>query len=62
MRNRLFELFATGRKGGTGLGLAIVKRIVEDHKGTVACDTGPSGTTFTIRIPGIHSRASSEAD
>ena len=48
---RLFELFATGRKGGTGLGLAIVKRIVSDHHGTVSCDTGPTGTTFVIRLP-----------
>jgi signal transduction histidine kinase len=48
---RLFELFATGRKGGTGLGLAIVKRIVSDHHGTVLCETGPTGTTFTIRLP-----------
>jgi signal transduction histidine kinase/putative methionine-R-sulfoxide reductase with GAF domain len=48
---RLFELFATGRKGGTGLGLAIVKRIVDDHKGTIRCETGPTGTTFAIRLP-----------
>jgi signal transduction histidine kinase len=48
---RLFELFATGRKGGTGLGLAIVKRVVDDHKGTIRCDTGSSGTTFEIRLP-----------
>ncbi|CAN5858367.1 hypothetical protein BH11MYX3_BH11MYX3_27030 [soil metagenome] len=48
---RLFELFATGRKGGTGLGLAIVKRIVSDHRGEVTCETGPTGTTFTIRLP-----------
>lgn len=48
---RLFELFATGRKGGTGLGLAIVKRIVEDHRGTIRCETGPTGTTFVIRLP-----------
>jgi signal transduction histidine kinase len=48
---RMFELFATGRKGGTGLGLAIVKRIVDDHNGTIRCDTGPTGTTFTIRMP-----------
>jgi signal transduction histidine kinase/putative methionine-R-sulfoxide reductase with GAF domain len=48
---RLFELFATGRKGGTGLGLAIVKRIVSDHNGTVTCETGSTGTTFVIRLP-----------
>jgi signal transduction histidine kinase/putative methionine-R-sulfoxide reductase with GAF domain len=51
VHNRLFELFATGRKGGTGLGLAIVKRVVDDHHGTIRCDTGPTGTTFTIRMP-----------
>ena len=48
---RLFQLFATGRKGGTGLGLAIVKRVVDDHKGTIRCDTGPTGTTFVIHLP-----------
>jgi signal transduction histidine kinase len=48
---RLFELFATGRKGGTGLGLAIVKRVVDDHKGTICCETGPNGTSFVIRLP-----------
>jgi signal transduction histidine kinase/putative methionine-R-sulfoxide reductase with GAF domain len=51
VQGRLFELFATGRKGGTGLGLAIVKRVVEDHRGEIRCDTGPNGTTFTIRLP-----------
>ncbi len=48
---RLFELFASDKQGGTGLGLAIVKQIVDDHAGTIAVDTGPGGTTFTIRIP-----------
>lgn len=51
VRARLFELFASGTKSGTGLGLAIVKKIVDDHGGSIACDTGTSGTTFTIRIP-----------
>ena len=48
---RLFELFASEKQGGTGLGLAIVKQIVQDHGGSIRCDTGPRGTTFTIRIP-----------
>jgi len=51
VRGRLFELFATGRKGGTGLGLAIVKKIIDDHRGTITPDSGSSGTTFVIRMP-----------
>ena len=57
---RLFELFATGKKGGTGLGLAIVKRIVEDHHGTVRCETASTGTTFEIRLP-LQRHAESDA-
>jgi len=56
LRGRLFELFASGRRGGTGLGLAIVKKIVDDHGGTIAYDSGPGGTTFTIRLPHRGSR------
>ena len=51
VKHRLFELFATARKGGTGLGLAIVKKIVDDHRGTIRCESTPRGTTFTIRLP-----------
>jgi len=51
VRGRLFELFATGRKGGTGLGLAIVKKIIDDHRGTIRPESGSSGTTFVIRMP-----------
>ncbi|MDQ3339461.1 MAG: GAF domain-containing protein [Myxococcota bacterium] len=58
---RMFELFATGRKGGTGLGLAIVKRIIDDHHGEIRCDTGPTGTTFTIRMPAMR-KANTDAD
>ncbi|HTR52270.1 MAG TPA: GAF domain-containing protein [Kofleriaceae bacterium] len=58
VRGRMFELFATGKKGGTGLGLAIVKKIVDDHRGTIACESGPGGTTFRIRIPVLLARAS----
>ncbi|MBK9032892.1 MAG: GAF domain-containing sensor histidine kinase [Myxococcales bacterium] len=56
LRGRLFELFASGRKGGTGLGLAIVKKIVDDHGGSITCDTSAAGTTFTIRLPHRGSR------
>jgi signal transduction histidine kinase/putative methionine-R-sulfoxide reductase with GAF domain len=51
LRGRLFELFATGKKGGTGLGLAIVKKVVDDHHGHINVESDSSGTTFTIRLP-----------
>src|SRR6185312_10809414 len=51
LRGRLFELFATNKKGGTGLGLAIVKRIMDDHRGTISCESNSDGTTFTIELP-----------
>jgi signal transduction histidine kinase len=52
LEGRLFEMFATGRKGGTGLGLAIVKKIVDDHQGTIRYVSRPGeGTRFLIRLP-----------
>jgi len=60
LRGRLFELFATGKKGGTGLGLAIVKKIVDDHHGTIAVESGSTGTTFVIRLP--MARAGTDSD
>ncbi|MBK8482255.1 MAG: GAF domain-containing sensor histidine kinase [Proteobacteria bacterium] len=53
VRDRLFEAFATaGKVDGSGLGLAIVKRIVDEHGGTVRCDSrAGEGTTFTIALP-----------
>jgi signal transduction histidine kinase/putative methionine-R-sulfoxide reductase with GAF domain len=52
IRGRLFQSFVTqGKKDGTGLGLAIVKSIVEQHKGSVSYETGPTGTTFIVTLP-----------
>ncbi len=48
----LFDSFVTtGKKDGTGLGLAIVKQIVNDHGGAIDFETGPEGTTFSVRLP-----------
>lgn len=52
VERRLFQTFVTaGKKGGTGLGLAVVRKIVDEHCGRVSVVTGPSGTTFEVRIP-----------
>jgi K+-sensing histidine kinase KdpD len=52
MAGQLFESFTThGKSGGTGLGLAIVHKIVEDHGGTIAVQSRPGNTTFTLTLP-----------
>jgi signal transduction histidine kinase len=49
---RIFEPFVThGKAHGTGLGLAIAKAIVEAHGGTISARSGPTGSTFDVRIP-----------
>ncbi|HET6403954.1 MAG TPA: ATP-binding protein [Candidatus Thermoplasmatota archaeon] len=48
---RMFDPFFTTKEAGTGLGLSIVKRVMDDHRGRVEVASGPSGTTFTLRLP-----------
>ena len=38
--------------GSTGLGLAIVAAVVGAHQGTVAVQSRPGRTVFTVRLPG----------
>lgn len=51
-RDHLFEAFQSSGRGGTGLGLTIAHELVRGHGGELSLvDTGPSGTTFRIRLP-----------
>jgi len=50
IKDRIFDPYFTTKAKGTGLGLALVYRIVQDHGGTIAFDTGPAGTTFRVDL------------
>ncbi len=57
LQSEVFERFARGdssrsRKGGsTGLGLAIASAVVKAHNGSIAVDSAPGRTEFTVRLP-----------
>ena len=58
VRARIFEVFYSSRGGGTGLGLPIARQIVERHGATIEVDSVEGrGTTFRIRLPRHHCRA-----
>ena len=57
LQPHIFERFARGdgsrsrQAGSTGLGLAIVHAVVTSHGGTVAVESEPGRTEFTVRLP-----------
>ncbi|MFP5306470.1 MAG: sensor histidine kinase, partial [Gammaproteobacteria bacterium] len=60
----IFEPFFTTKPvgQGTGLGLSIVYRIIEDHRGTIRCESAPGeGAEFIITLP-IRRAARPEAE
>ena len=49
---RIFEPFYSTKERGTGLGLAFTQQVVEEHGGTIQCDSVlGQGTVFTLRFP-----------
>ncbi|MDH4281364.1 MAG: ATP-binding protein [Myxococcales bacterium] len=51
-RERLFDMFYSGRSHGVGLGLALVKQIVDQHGGRIEIiDRDGPGTCFRVTLP-----------
>jgi signal transduction histidine kinase len=59
-RGQIYDVFFTTKKGTghdgeveehAGLGLALVSLLLDDYNGTIACESVPGKTTFTIQIP-----------
>ncbi len=52
IRDKIFDLYFTTKKGGSGIGLAMTYRIVQLHNGSIEVESGATtGTTFTLRLP-----------
>ena len=50
---KIFQPFFTTKSAGegSGLGLDIVRKIVEKHEGTIAVESVPGQTSFTVSLP-----------
>ena len=51
IRERIFFPLVSGREGGSGLGLTLAQTFVQQHQGSIACDSKPGRTHFHIQIP-----------
>ena len=51
IRDRIFYPLVSGRDGGSGLGLTLAQTFVQQHQGTIECDSVPGRTVFKILIP-----------
>ena len=51
IRDQIFYPLVSGREGGSGLGLTLAQTFVQQHLGTIECDSVPGRTVFKILIP-----------
>jgi two-component system, NtrC family, nitrogen regulation sensor histidine kinase GlnL len=51
IRDRIFYPLVSGRDAGSGLGLTLAQTFVQQHLGTIECESEPGRTIFRIVIP-----------
>jgi two-component system nitrogen regulation sensor histidine kinase GlnL len=51
IRDRIFYPLVSGRDGGSGLGLTLAQTFVQQHQGTIVCESEPGRTVFKVIIP-----------
>jgi two-component system nitrogen regulation sensor histidine kinase GlnL len=51
LRDRIFYPLVSGREGGSGLGLTLAQTFVQQHQGSIECESAPGRTVFKIILP-----------
>ena len=51
IKERIFYPLVSGRDGGSGLGLTMAQTFVQQHNGSIECESVPGRTDFQILIP-----------
>jgi two-component system nitrogen regulation sensor histidine kinase GlnL len=51
IKDRMFFPLVSGRDGGSGLGLTLAQTFIQQHQGTIECDSQPGLTDFRILMP-----------
>ena len=51
IKDRIFHPLVSGRENGSGLGLTLAQTFVQQHHGTIECDSVPGRTVFKLLIP-----------
>ena len=51
IKERIFYPLVSGREGGSGLGLTLAQTFVQQHHGSIECESAPGRTDFQILIP-----------
>ena len=54
VQEHLFQPYFSTKVKGSGMGLAISEKLINQHGGRIAFQTGVDGTTFDISIPLTH--------
>jgi PAS domain S-box-containing protein len=51
VREKIYNLYFSTKKGGTGIGLAMTYKVMQLHNGVINFDSSPRGTVFYLRLP-----------
>ncbi len=51
LKEKIFYPLVSGREDGSGLGLTIAQTYVNQHHGTIECESRPGETAFTLLLP-----------